>query len=328
MKNVTGLVVMSNWNSLIDVAVFRNPDVETVGFKLYWSRIQTTENTFNWDILNENLLNCAKYDKKFVIELATGIWTPDFVYQSPYNVPKVKFKEFKRASIPEPPLKEFNVPLFTDSNYKFLVKQFLTALSENIANLKYETHRDVARLFNKISVSGVNETTAEARINSQVNLSVGDVVSTNAIEIWHSHKVYSDEVIETIQEFYAMLNYLFPRQEKTIYMLGKGFPELDDTNIENAIANWVADENFLNISFAYTSVTVTNNGGSLFEYIKSLGIKVGGELNQRLYEYCDSFTLDKVLNAALSGGFSFMQIRDDNVLNSPEVVAKYKNAFR
>ncbi len=327
MKTATGLIVMGNWDSVMDERVFQNPDTETFGFKIYWSRMNPTDGVYDWSILNQNLLNCAKYKKKFTIELATGSWTPEFVYQKPYNVPKITFNEFKRASIPEPPLKEFNVPLFTNPNYKQCFKTFLNAFTENIKALKYVEYRDVMRLFVKISVSGVNETTAEYRINSQTNIKSGGVTSSNAVKIWKENGVSGLSVVDTLKEFYYLVDDILPRQEKCIYLLGKGFPNLDSVNVESSIADWVKATAVDNVTFAYTSVTETNNGGSLFEYIKSLGLKIGGELNQRLYESCDSETLDKVLNNALSGGFSFIQIRDDNVLNSPEVIKKYKNSF-
>lgn len=328
MKTTTGLVVMGNWDSVMDERVFQNPDVETMGFKIYWSRINTALDTYDWTILNQNLLNCAKYKKKFTIELATGTWTPEFVYQEPFNVPKVTFTEFKRASIPEAPLKEFNVPLFTNPKYKECFKAFLTAFTENLKGLKYEEFRDVMRLFVKISVSGVNETTSEYRINSQTNIRADGLTSSNAVKIWKSYGITSLSVIDTLKEFYFLIDDLLPRQEKCIYLLGKGFPNLDSTNIESSIADWAKATAIDNITFAYTSVTETNNGGSLFEYIKGLGLKIGGELNQRLYETCDSETLDKVLNNASFGGFSFIQIRDDNVLNSPEIISKYKDTFK
>ena len=325
MKATTGLIVMGNWDSVMDEKVFQNTDVETVGFKLYWNRIQPSEDTFNFETLDKNLMNCAKYGKRYVFEIATGSFSPSFIYP---NVKKLTFVEFRNASNPEPPLKEFNVPLFTSSRFKDYLKSFLLTLKTHIKSLEYDVSGDVFDLLWKVSVSGINETTSEYRINSQNNVTVGHETTTNATEIWTANYVSAKDVLNNFKDFYDIANLVFPNKNKCVYMLGKGFPPLSDPiEIEKRTADWVKEAGITDTSFCYTSIKTTNNGGSLFEYIKGIGLPVGGELNQKMYEYCTSEELDAVLASSSAYGFNYMQIRDDNVLNSPEVIKKYKNSF-
>lgn len=325
MKPTTGLIVMGNWDALMDEKVFQNTDVETVGFKLYWNRIQPSEDIFNFETLDKNLMNCAKYGKRYVFEIATGSFSPSFIYP---NVKKLTFVEFRNASNPEPPLKDFNVPLFTSARYKEYLKSFLIILKNHIKSLVYDVKGDVFDLMWKVSVSGINETTSEYRINSQNSVTVGHETTTNATEIWTKNGVSAEDVLDNFKDFYDIVNLAFPNKNKGVYMLGKGFPPLSDPiDIEKRTADWVKDSGIDDTSFCYTSIKTTNNGGSLFEYIKGIGLPVGGELNQKMYEYCTSAELDAVLASSSAYGFNYMQIRDDNVLNSPEVIKKYKNSF-
>ena len=286
MSNLTGISVGNDWDKEIDESVFQNTDYDTIMLKVYWKTINTAYGVYNWSTLDVNLLNCAKYGKKIIFEIATGNKSPDFIYNAPYNVPKLTFQEFKNASNPVPPLKTFEVPLFTDAAYKTLFEEFLVAFNEHLQAIQYAAPLDVYNLFWRLSVSGVNETTAEFRINSQVELTADGVTSTNATNIWTSAGVGCQEVLDSFKYFYGVITNIFPKQNTAVYFLTGGFPPLaGGLNIQTETVNWIKNEGIENCAFIYTSVNVGANGGSLFSYIKSVGLAYGGEMNSRVYEF-------------------------------------------
>jgi hypothetical protein len=57
-----------------------NPSVQGVALRTQWSKIQPTEDAFDWSYLDQGVALAAQYNKKISILITAGVTSPDWIY--------------------------------------------------------------------------------------------------------------------------------------------------------------------------------------------------------------------------------------------------------
>ena len=311
-----GYACVDHWLSPIDPAVYASDLVNEVTIWRYWKDLNPTNGVYAFTALNNDIQACITAGKKVSLQIAAGNKTPAWVFAL---VPNHTFNELQHIST-STTLTPFNAPVFWDATYKLHWKTFITELCNNLAPY-------FANIL-AISATGINRSSAELRIPSQV-INNGTWTIDSPSE-WLALGYTTQKFMDTFIEFNNHLLTCIPAGVDIILpMVPNTTPNIGDGRValREVIDIMATDVNRYYLLDTY--VTQTYNGNNLDNYAKGKSVRVIGELAEQYFE-----TPGNDINYGIAlqrfadwGGYPRMEIWEDNPVDYVNVLTLKKYIY-
>lgn len=319
-----GIYVATDWQKPVEEYVLQSPAVDGIFLRLYWDRLQTSENSFDWSYLDPELKRIAKAGKTISIGVAAGSHSPEWIYQA--GVPSLNFDEFRKQGKG----KRFSIKIPVPYNEKYLQiwTGFITSFATHLKSMP-----DVYSHISLVKLTGINETTVEIRLPAQKEISNEKGTSTDAPAIWKTAGYTPQRVLNAWNQILNSFYDNFENKYVSIAVIPKrGFPSIDENGNETQ-KNKAFDftEKLIDAGYQkfkdrfvvqWNSLQKNSNIPGLMAYVNKYGIAKGYQIAEadlanpdclEKKSICDQEMFKAVIDWGIANDASFIEIFQKNV---------------
>lgn len=203
--------------------VWSNDNVDGILLRVKWSTIEPSDNAYNWELIDNQFSQALKYNKKVVVAIQAGRYTPEWVYKA--GVAKLQFTEINHMGKAK---KSYDVSVAPpwDTRYQSFVLDMLTSFRDHI-----KSKPGFYDALIMIKFTGINNNTDEVRLPSQVGITNGVDVSTDAVAIWKNVGYKPSKVIQAFTKLMDGEIAIFPDKAISVPYIPdpQSFPAIDET---------------------------------------------------------------------------------------------------
>lgn len=348
----TGIYVANDWDLPVAQYVLDNPDISGVRLRYSWEKLQPSQNTYDFSILNSDIQKISQSGKAVSIAIATGpkgARGPIWLFDSLPSSGKISLIDGSHQGIGNPTRtpRDFGVPW--DQAYKSNVKNLITALKNNLESLPEYNN------ISQISTFGLSQKTDEMRIPDQ-DLSSDPLVPpgpddfTRAITKWNSLPIpFRPSVAKaTFQDLLDTMMTAFPTKTIGASFIGQkdGFPLVNDQGVTVAKKDMpdiasemvVYGKNTYGKRFSAMTASLTDTGGTTpITTTYNQSISTGYQLNNSKFgsptcltdgTTCDDTKLRAAFTKAKTAKAYFVEIFPETLKAYPNAVKDFKGEFK
>lgn len=317
------------WNKPTQAEVYKFKNIETINIACYASFINPVPGRYNWDVVETELANCKRYNKKAILSIVLNSKVAEWVKDSCY--PNVAyFTDLRHQG--DGKRYDVTIPLPWDSTYQEYCLGFIKEMKRFVgSNAAYDS------LIIGISYGALGTTTLELKLPD-----VGDNPDiTNAPEEWKKYGYTSRKVLSSFNIFRRAYIEAFSTKLIVFDMMTTNqFPIICDTatnggincdtvNINERILRICMESgNPSRYVFKHTSLAADGNG-KMVNYINSLGLKTCAQTSQIKYgvpcdRLCDETGFRQALRVGKGQSLQWIEVQVQAILNFPSSVVSYK----
>lgn len=300
IKMPVGLFVT---NSAMDVgfatSTYASSQIDGVYLRLSWKAIEPRDNQHDWALLDREIQQAVDNNKKIVIGIASGKFTPDWVFNS--GVKKLQFTEINHRGKGKKAVTVAVAPPW-DVKYQTFILDLMTSLRDHLKNKK--GFYDAVAM---IKFTGMNISTNELRLPSQDKVTNGKEVTTDAIAIWQSADYTPGKVLTAFDKLMKGTCYIFKDKPISVPIIPdpQSFPAIDENgnecdesqqNVTQQVINHIAKK-YKHQAFVQWNALRT--GGRITKFISDAhesGIAIGFQLAENEFRINDNGNNEKMRN--------------------------------
>lgn len=204
--------------TLVDPAVWQNPDISGVFIRLLWNEVQTAPDTFVWDVLDAEMDQAIAHDKLFSVSFKAGHYgTPDWLFTDAGVTPLA----FHDGATNLDPTK-CGVQMTLGSPCEAAYQDAYFGLWREVA-AHIRSRNDWYRALAYVKPSGANLFSHENRLPQRTHL---DLPCVNNAEVWATSGFTPDGLAEFYSNQTAVLAQEFPGKSMAYMLIQAGFPKV------------------------------------------------------------------------------------------------------
>ncbi len=331
----TGIYITS---SAIDAgfspSIVSNEDIEGIYLRLSWNSIEPEDDKYNWSFIDQQIAQAIQYNKKVVIGIVSGRYTPEWVFGA--GVPKLQFSEINHRGKGK---KAFSVAVAPpwDSKYQSFILDMQTSLRDH---LKAKPGFYDALIM--VKFTGMNINTNEMRLPSQDKVTNGKDVTSDAIVIWQSAGYKPSKIISAFSKLMDGTIGIFPDKAISVPYIPdpQSFPAINEQGAECKPYEQTVTEQIINlIGKKYNKQVLVQwnalrSGGKMSKYINmatSQGIAVGFQLAEnefRINASGSDASFDELVKTSIDNKAYYLESWEPALTQCKTATKNAKSKFR
>ena len=202
--------------------------VDGIALVVRWDRLEPKPGIFDWSDLDRWVVPTISIGKKLSIGVIAGFFTPKWLYQAGYDVPKNDFA-FDPSNSGKT-CQAWSQPSVWNPVFLHQYAAALTALADHLRQVKVDGKAAGSALeaLTVIKLSGINNTTEELRVDS-TRPDTGPCRQSDASSLWAKAGFTPERLIDAVKTIGSATAKTFPKRELGLAIIHKfAFPEIDD----------------------------------------------------------------------------------------------------
>jgi hypothetical protein len=151
---------------------------------LQWSQLEPKPGVYDFSDLDQWIVNIAGQHKKISLAVMAGMYTPDWLYSAPFNVPKNEFK-YNRDPQGAPVCTVLVLPSPWDARFISQYNNVVAAVAQHIRDFQAPgiAHGAAYAALRIVKLDGINNTTEELRLVANKGDN-GPCQQSDARQVW------------------------------------------------------------------------------------------------------------------------------------------------
>ena len=221
--------------------VFQAPSLRSALAKPYidgavltseWSGIEPAPGVYDFTALDQWIVLAVRQHEKLSLAVMAGLWTPDWLYKPPYQVPNSSFR-YNRSPQGTPNCTTLVLPSPWNPTFIREYNQMMRRVAQHLHTMKIEgmpanAAYDALRI---VKLDGINNTTEELRLyaNQYPHADPGPCHQTSAPPVWAAAGFRPSKIKSAWTEMADNIAVLFPDKIlSTDVIQNVAFPAVDE----------------------------------------------------------------------------------------------------